>query len=91
MSLGPTVSAPPRALHVVSVSLGSASRDHHVELVLLGRHVIAERIVRSVGRRRREILFTVISKAALLADRAAPWLVDWGVRRAAARVRSQAR
>lgn len=32
-----------RPLHVVSVSLGSASRDHRVELTVLGRSVIAER------------------------------------------------
>jgi len=38
------VAAPPRPLRVVGVSLGSATRDHHVELTLLGRRVIAERV-----------------------------------------------
>lgn len=57
MGLGPTVSAPSRALHVVSVSLGSASRDHRVELVLLGRRVIAERIgVETLPAYRRRLL-----------------------------------
>ena len=39
-----TVQAPPRPLRVVSVSLGSSTRDHHVTLSLLGKKVIVERI-----------------------------------------------
>lgn len=38
------VTAPPRPLRVVSVSLGSVTRDHRVELTLAGRTVIAERV-----------------------------------------------
>lgn len=42
--------------------------------------VVAESIVRTVGKRRREIAFTLPAKAALLANRAAPWLLDAAVR-----------
>ncbi len=39
-----TVRAPARALRVVSVSLGSSTRDHRVTLTLLGKEVIVERV-----------------------------------------------
>lgn len=55
--VAPPVAAPPRPLRVVSVSLGSATRDHHVELTLLGRRVIAERVgVESLAAFRRKLL-----------------------------------
>ncbi len=41
--------------------------------------VVADAIVRTVGKPRREIIFTWTARAALLADRAAPWLVDVGI------------
>ena len=44
MSSEPAVQAPPRPLHIVGVSLGSATRDHRVRLTLLGREVLAERV-----------------------------------------------
>ncbi len=44
MSSEPAVQALPRPLHVVGVSLGSATRDHRVHLTLLGREVVAERV-----------------------------------------------
>src|SRR3990170_1587948 len=44
MSSEPVVQAPPRPLHIVGVSLGSATRDHRVRLTLLGREVLAERV-----------------------------------------------
>ena len=57
MTVGPAVHAPPRPLHVVSVSMGSVSRDHRVELTLLGRRVVAERIgVENLQAYRRRLL-----------------------------------
>ena len=44
MSSEPAVQAPPRPLHIVSVSLGSSSRDHRVTLTLLGKEVTVERV-----------------------------------------------
>jgi hypothetical protein len=44
VSTEPAVQAPPRSLRVVSVSLGSSSRDHRVVLTLLGRQVVVERV-----------------------------------------------
>jgi len=38
------VAAPPKPLRVVGVSLGSATRDHRIELAVGGRTIIAERI-----------------------------------------------
>lgn len=51
--------------------------------------VIAEAIVGAVGTDRREIHFSAVSRAALLADRAAPWLIDWAVARGAKKAREQ--
>lgn len=42
-------------------------------------HVVADAIVDLVGRKRREVTFTLSARAALLANRAAPWLVDLGI------------
>lgn len=42
--------------------------------------VVAEAIVRTVGKRRREIAFTLPAKTALLVNRLAPWLLDIAVR-----------
>ncbi len=55
--LAAAVAAPSRSLRIVSVSLGSATRDHHVELTLLGRRVIAERVgVENLAAYRRKLL-----------------------------------
>ncbi len=58
------------------VPSGLASRD--VKSMQSPR-VVAETIARTVGKRRREIHFTASAKAALLANRAVPWLVDIGI------------
>ncbi len=56
-SPAPAVQAATRPLHVVSVSLGSATRDHRVELTLLDRPVIAERVgVEDLAAFRRKLL-----------------------------------
>jgi len=57
MTADPATAAPPRVLRVASVSLGSSSRDHRVELSLLGRTVIAERIgVENLAAYRQKLL-----------------------------------
>lgn len=57
MSSEAAVQAPSRPLHVVSVSLGSSTRDHRVTLTLLGREVVLERVgVENLAAYRRRLL-----------------------------------
>lgn len=57
MTNEPAVKAPPRPLHVYSVSLGSSTRDHRITLNLLGKEVLVERVgVADLAAYRRRLL-----------------------------------
>ncbi len=57
MTSEPAVKAPPRPLHVYSVSLGSSTRDHRITLNLLGKDVLVERVgVADLAAYRRRLL-----------------------------------